>query len=190
MITMSEYLELPDIEGTVVSKGDPRPEGYVRPNRTTPPLSPNRPLPQLTTAQKEVEVANDDVVAAREEKERKKKEKEPVAKRKATQEQDAGRRKKKKQQVEEVVLSSGDKTVDASPLNQLHPNAAAGGSKPTEGPIAENVDPAVEGVDNTAQRENDNLAGGSALQDGGEERHTERPPTPGISLILPLTLRF
>ena len=186
---MSEYLELPDIEGTVVSKGDPRPEGYVRPNRTTPPLSPNRPLPQLTAAQKEVEVANDDVVAAREEKERKKREKEPVAKRKATQEQDAGRRKKKKPQVEEVVLSSGDKTVDASPLNQLHPNAAAGGSKPTEGPIAENVNPAAERVDDTAQRDNENLAGGSARQDGGEERHTERPPTPGIFPYL-TSLRF
>ena len=72
---MSEYLELPDLEGSVVSKGDAFPEDHVRPERTARPLSPEKKLPVKSNLQKVVEVADDDVVAAREEKERKQREK-------------------------------------------------------------------------------------------------------------------
>ena len=45
VITMSDYvelLELPELEGSVVSKGDPLSEGDKRPDRTTKPLSPEK----------------------------------------------------------------------------------------------------------------------------------------------------
>ena len=71
VITMSEYLELPDLEGAVVSKEDSFPEGHVRPDRTARPLSPEKKPPAKSNLQKVVEVADDDVVATREEKERK-----------------------------------------------------------------------------------------------------------------------
>ena len=69
---MSEYLELPELEGSAVSKGDPLPENQPRPNKTAEPLAPDVAIPEKTYAQLTVETANSDVVAAREEKERKK----------------------------------------------------------------------------------------------------------------------
>ena len=80
---MSEYLELPELDGSVVSKGDPLPENQPRPNKTAEPLAPDVAVPKKTYAQLTVEAANSDVVAAREEKERKKQQTRPVGKKRA-----------------------------------------------------------------------------------------------------------
>ena len=131
---MSEYLELPDLEGTTVSKGEPLPEGHVRPNRTTRPLSPEKELPPKSAAQKAVEVENEEVIAARQDKERKKQDKGPVAKKRTTAEPAGGRRKKKKLQTDEMVVSGEDETVDADPLNQAHPEGGNNaGGQPAQG---------------------------------------------------------
>lgn len=119
VITMSEYLELPDLEGSVVSKGDPLPEDHVRPDRTTKPLSPEKKVPAKSNLQKYVEVVDDDVVAAREEKERKQKEKTPAPKRKTTVPGKNAPKKRKRLIAEEVV--SSDKTLDVTPINQADP---------------------------------------------------------------------
>ena len=114
---MSEYLELPGLKGSIVSKGDPLPEGHKRPDRTTKPLSPEKKIPEKSNMEK----ADEDVIAATEEKERKKSEKGPTVKRKVVLEQDVGKKKRKKHKIEEVIVSSDDKTVDVSPLNQAEP---------------------------------------------------------------------
>ena len=117
---MSEYLELPDLEGSVVSKGDAFPEDHVRPERTARPLSPEKKLPVKSNLQKVVEVADDDVVAAREEKERKQREKNIVPKRKVA-DNPKGATKRRRKVLEEEVVSSGDKTLVATPLIQAEP---------------------------------------------------------------------
>ena len=120
VITMSEYLELPDLEGSVVSKGDTLPKDFVRPDRTTKPLSPEKKIPAKSNLQKVIEVADDDIVAAREEKERKQKEKKPAVKRKTAVHSKNAPKKRKRLTAEEVV-SSEEKTVDATPINQAGP---------------------------------------------------------------------
>jgi hypothetical protein len=124
VVTMSEYLELPSLEGTVVSSGNPLPENYERPNRTTSPLGPKDPIPEKSRLQRAVEKEDKDVVAAREEKERKKQEKGTVVKKRpASGVSGIPKRKKRKNQADEVVIISDDHTIDANPLNQAEPNA-------------------------------------------------------------------
>ncbi|PWA69180.1 palmitoyl-acyl carrier protein thioesterase, chloroplastic [Artemisia annua] len=72
-------LELPELEGTVVSKGSPLLEGHKRPQRTTNSLGTDKTIHEKTHLQKVVEKVDKDVVAAREEKERKKLRKQPLA---------------------------------------------------------------------------------------------------------------
>ena len=63
-----------------MSSGNPLPKNHERPNRTTPPLSPQDPIPDKSRVQKAVEKEDREVEPAREEKERKKQEKGPVSK--------------------------------------------------------------------------------------------------------------
>jgi hypothetical protein len=159
-ITMSEYLELPDLEGSVVSKGDPLPEGHVRPERTAKPLSPEMKLPVKSNLQRVVETADDDVVAAREEKERKQREKNPVPKRKAVGNvKNAPKRRKKL--LEEEVVSSGDKTLDVTPLNQAEPQIDVGAEKKNS-----HVKEGEQDVAHVAEKPQDDLAEGSGQNDG------------------------
>ena len=124
---MSDYLELPDLDGAEVSQGEPIPEGTVRPNRTTQPLDAGTNIPELDPFQRVVEEPNDEVIAAREEKERRQKEKGPAAKRKSVTVQKPEPKKKRKTQVGENVLSlSADKTVDVDPLNVAAPQKEPG----------------------------------------------------------------
>ena len=128
-----------------------------------------------------MEVADDDVVAAREENERKKKEKGPVVKKRAAAELDGGKRKRKKQQADEVVVSSEDKTVDASPLNQVAPGAGGEVEKPTEEREVVNVESTLEKVAKTVEKRNDDLAEGSGPRDKEDPNHTQRTHSPGIT---------
>lgn len=147
VITMSEYLELPDFEGSVVSKGDPFPEDFVRPDKTTKPLSPEKKVPAKSNLKKVVEVADDDVVAAREEKERKQREKKPTVKRKsAVNSKNAP--KKRKRLIAEEVVSSEDHTLDVTPINQVDP------------PVSKEPDT------NVAEGVQDDLAEGAGRNDG------------------------
>ena len=100
---MSEYLELPELEGSVVSKGDPLPENQPRPNKIAEPLAPDVAVPKKTYAQLTVEAANSDVVAAREEKERKKQHTRPVSKKRAAAGPSAQPKRKRSLVDEEVV---------------------------------------------------------------------------------------
>ena len=120
---MSEYLELPSLEGTVVSSGNPLPENHERLNRTTPPLSPSDPIPDKSRLQKIVEKEDREVVAAREEKERKKQERGPVVKKRGAAEGgEAPKKRKRRNLADEEIVISDDHTVDANPLNQAEPS--------------------------------------------------------------------
>ena len=121
---MSEYLELPELDGSAVSKGDPLPENQPRPNKTVQPLAPDVAIPEKTYAQLTAEQANSDVVAAREEKERKKQQAHPAGKRKTAAGPSQNKRRKKLQVEEEVVVSE-ENTVYADPLNQAEPSERA-----------------------------------------------------------------
>ncbi|PWA33867.1 hypothetical protein CTI12_AA624540 [Artemisia annua] len=44
-VTMAEFLELPDWEGTSFSVGEELPAGHQRPNRTTPPRAAGEAIP-------------------------------------------------------------------------------------------------------------------------------------------------
>lgn len=138
---MSEYLELPDLEGSVVSKGDPLPEDFVRPDKTTKPLSPEKKIPDKSNLQRVVEVADDDVVAAREEKERNQREKKPAAKRK-TDVDGKNAPKKRKRLLTEEVVSSEDKTLDVTPINQADPPV----TKVPDTIVVEDMDDLAEGA--------------------------------------------
>ena len=120
---MSDYLELPELDGIVVSRGDPLPENHTRPNKTAEPLAPGVAIPDKTYAQLTVETANSDVVANREDKERKKQQTKPAGKKRSA----AGpsSQKRRKLQVDEEVVESEEHTVDANPLNQAEPSDRA-----------------------------------------------------------------
>ena len=167
---MSEYLELPDLEGTVVSRGDPFPEGHVRPDKTARPLSPGKKPPAKSNLQKVVEVADDDVVAAREEKERKAKEKNPAEKRKTVAASKNAPKRRKHLIVEEIVSSEG-KTLDVTPINQAEPQPDAGSEK-RRTPVDE------EGQEET-QPEN-NLAEGAGHHEGENPEHSPKPHSHGM----------
>ena len=111
---MSEYLELPELDGSVVSKGDPLPENQPRPNKIAEPLAPDVAVPEKTYAQLTVEAANSDVVAAREEKERKKQQTRPVSKKRVAAGPSAQPKRRRKLQVDEEVVESEEHTVDAN----------------------------------------------------------------------------
>ncbi|GJS75917.1 hypothetical protein Tco_0725798 [Tanacetum coccineum] len=68
VINMDTFLKLPTWTGTIVSKGDPIPEGQ-RPNpRVSPPLPEGSKIPELTVFQKSVEKPNAKIAVAREKK--------------------------------------------------------------------------------------------------------------------------
>jgi hypothetical protein len=163
VIKMSEYLELPDLEGSVVSKGDPFSEDYVCPDKTTKPLSPEKKVHAKSNLQKVVEVADDDVVAAREEKERKQKEKKPVVKRK-TAVNSKNAPKKRKRLIAEEVVSSEDKTLDVTPINQADP------------PVSKEPDT------NVAEDIQDDLAEGAGRNDGENPENSPKPHSHGKCL--------
>ena len=125
VITMSEYLELPELDGTVVSKGDPLPENHTRPNKTAEPLAPGVAVPEKTYAQLTVEAANSDVVANREDKERKKQQTKPAAKKRSAAGPSSPPKRRRRLQVDEEVVESEEHTVDANPLNQAEPSDRA-----------------------------------------------------------------
>ena len=171
---MSEYLELPDLEGTVVSRGDPFPEGHVRPDKTTRPLSPGKKPPAKSNLQKVVEVADDDVVAAREEKERKAKEKNPAEKRKTVAASKNAPKRRKHLVVEEIVSSEGkskSKTLDVTPINQAEPQTDAG-SRKKRSPENE------EGQEET--QPDNNLAEGAGHHDGENPEPSPKPHSHGM----------
>ncbi|GJV02514.1 hypothetical protein Tco_1336083 [Tanacetum coccineum] len=66
VITMDDFLMLPEWTGTTVSRGDPINESQRPKKRTVEPLKVGEPLPELSFRQKGLEVSNPDVVAARE----------------------------------------------------------------------------------------------------------------------------
>ena len=172
---MSEYLELPDLEGTVVSRGDPFPEGNVRPDKTTRPLSPGKKPPAKSNLQKVVEVADDDVVAAREEKERKAKEKIPAEKRKTVAASKNAPKRRKHLVVEEIVSSEGkskskSKTLDVTPINQAEPQTDAGSKKRRS--------PENEGQEET--QPDNNLAEGAGHHDGENPELSPKPHSHGM----------
>ncbi|GKE52697.1 hypothetical protein Tco_1487853 [Tanacetum coccineum] len=66
VITMDDFLMLPEWTGVTVSRGDPISESQRPKKRTMEPLKVREPLPELSFRQKGLEVSNPDVVAARE----------------------------------------------------------------------------------------------------------------------------
>ena len=169
---MSEYLELPDLEGSVVSKGDQFPEGHVRPDRTAKPLSPGKKPPTKSNLQKVVEVADDDVVAAREEKERKAREKNPAVKRKTAA---SGKNvpKRRKHLIVEEVVSSEDKTLDVNPINQAEPHPDAGSKKMT----------LVDEDTQVEQQPDGNLAEGAGQHEGENPERSPKLPSHGMQSL-------
>lgn len=101
---MSDYLKLPELDGTVVSKGDPLSKGNQRPDRTTKSLSLDKEIPEKTYSQLVVEKANSDVVATRDEKERKKQAKRPVSKKRTAADPNTAPKKRKKIQGDEEIF--------------------------------------------------------------------------------------
>ena len=129
VVTMSEYLELPTWDGTVVSKGDPLPDDHQRVDRTTAPLGVGQLIPLKTDAQKQVEEEDEDVAAARREKERKKLEKQPREKRAVTSTSAPRKRRKKiAGGTETISVSSNEAPLDVDPLNVEVQNLGAGGA--------------------------------------------------------------
>ena len=124
VVTMSEFLELPNWDGTDVVDGPPLPEDQNRPVRTVEPLPEGQNIPPKEPLMKVAEKANDDVVKAREKKERENREK-AAAKRKAGEGTSQAAPRKKTRGVNSAgVIPSLGVTVDTNPLNVAPPNSA------------------------------------------------------------------
>ena len=124
VVTMSEFLELPDWEGTDVIEGSPIPDDQSPPVRTVEPLPEGQNPPAVEGLMKIAERANDEVVKAREKKERENRLR-AEGKRKAGEgTSNAAPRKRNRGTNSVGIIPSLGATLDASPIHLAPPNSA------------------------------------------------------------------
>ncbi|GJX84807.1 hypothetical protein Tco_0335581 [Tanacetum coccineum] len=126
VIDMDTFLKLPTWTGTVVSRGEPLSEEQRPKPRVTPPFPVRAKLPELTTAQKNLEKPDAKIAAAREKKEQQSLVK-ARAKRAGTGGGDGSKKRKKAQKNNESIQSGSKATLSATPIHQASPET---GKKP------------------------------------------------------------
>ncbi|GJS27244.1 gypsy type transposase [Tanacetum coccineum] len=120
VIDMDTFLKLPTWTGTVVSRGDPIPEEQRSKPRVTPPLPVGAKLPELTSAQKNLEKPDAKIAAAREKKEQQNLVK-AKAKRAGAGGGEGSRKRRKVPKNDESIRSGSEATLSATPLHQAGP---------------------------------------------------------------------
>ena len=173
VVTMAEFLELPDWEGTSFGVGEVLPPGTVRPQRTTPPLPAGQAIPAKDHLMKKVEKADDDVLRAREKKEQDNARR--LAMKRAAGEGPSAGVKRRRQTVLDVATGAGaqDDVISVDPLNQANPSGGGGGA--TGGA---NAPEDVQEEGNIQEAGDENAPGGGP--DPVAETNDERPPTPPV----------
>ncbi|GJZ42148.1 hypothetical protein Tco_0589034 [Tanacetum coccineum] len=124
VVTMSEYLRFPFLDGATIEQGDALSARDAITQRTTGPLPVNQPLPEKTARLKEVEIPDPKIVVIRERKAR------AAAKKRAERKRAAGgegvsKGKTKRRKVSAVRAEEEDSTEEASsasPLRTVAPN--------------------------------------------------------------------
>ena len=176
VVTMAEFLELPDWEGTSFGVGEVLPPGTVRPQRTTPPLAVGQAIPAKDHLMEKAERADDDVIRARERKEQDNARR--LAMKRAAGEGSSAGVKRRRQTVLDVTAGAvgQEDVISADPLNQANPSGGAGG-----GDGGANVQENVQEEGNIQEAGDENVPGGGpdhATEAGGA--NVERPPTPPV----------
>ncbi|GKB77220.1 hypothetical protein Tco_0944115 [Tanacetum coccineum] len=124
VVTMSEYLRFPFLDGATIEQGDALSARDAITSHTTGPLLVNQSLPEKTARLKEVEIPDPKIVAIRERKAR------AAAKKRAERKRAAGgeggsKGKPKRRKVSAVRAEEEDSTEEASsasPLRTVAPN--------------------------------------------------------------------
>ncbi|GJU47585.1 hypothetical protein Tco_1204851, partial [Tanacetum coccineum] len=124
VVTMSEYLRFPFLDGAAIEQGDALSARDAITSRTTGPLPVNQSLPEKTARLKEVEIPDPKIVAIRERKAR------AAAKKRAERKRAGGgeggsKGKPKRRKVSAVRAEEEDSTEEASsasPLRTIAPN--------------------------------------------------------------------